>query len=180
MTRRCLLVAAMLAVPAAAPAHIMPEGQGSTRLVGNRAHTLVAIPVRAFKGFDDDGDGLLSRAELARHGRALEEQSRRLVRLTVDGRAGSVIYLTLLVEHADSSSAPMRSVTVMRIDEWAAPVERVTVRAELFGTRGGELTFRAIQSVQEPAEPGQPAKVRDLRAEEVVLAGRRKQHEFFR
>jgi hypothetical protein len=173
----CALALALLALPVRdAGAHIMPAGQGSTRIVGNRAHTLVAIPVAALRGFDDDRDGLLGRDELARHGRALEEQCRTLVRITSKGRAGTILYLTLLVEHADSANAPMATITLMRVDEWKEPVERIAVRADLFRAGADSLLMRAIYSVPEPTEPGAPPRVRDLRTEQAILGARRRQH----
>jgi hypothetical protein len=171
----------LLTLPlASAGAHIMPAGQGSTRIVGNRAHTLIAIPVSAFKGFDDNRDGLLGRDELARHGRELEEQCRSLVRISSRGRDGTILYLTLLVEHSDSPDAPMSTITLMRIDEWKDAVERLSVRANLFRAKGDSLLMRAIYSVPEETPPNSPPKVRDVRTEQAVLAARRREHEFFK
>jgi hypothetical protein len=176
-----LALMAILAVPfAGARGHIMPPGQGSTRIVGNRAHTLVSIPVSVLRGFDDNSDGLLGRDELGRHGRALEEQCRELVRISSHGRPGTILYLTLLVEHSDSADAPMSAITLMRIDEWKEPIERVSVRANLFRAAGDSLLMRAIYSVPEETPPNMPPKVRDVRTEQAILGARRTEHEFFR
>ena len=65
------LTFALLLAPGAASAHIMPEGQGSAHLVGNRAYILLSVSAKALAVFDDDHDGLLSRVELGRHGDAI-------------------------------------------------------------------------------------------------------------
>ena len=59
MTRRAITVAvaALLLTPALSDAHLMPEGQGSSKVVGNRAYSLISVPVGVLTGFDDDGNG---------------------------------------------------------------------------------------------------------------------------
>jgi hydrogenase/urease accessory protein HupE len=162
-----LIALAIGATPSLADAHIMPAGQGSTRVVGNRAYTLVAIPVSVLEGFDDDRDGLLSVDELKRHGSALEEQVKRRLRIIGNGNPGRIIYQTLVVEHNDGpASAGMTAVTLVRITEWDGPVKTLSVHADLFSAGAkNQLSFRALSAD---------------RTEVAILTSTRTGHEFFR
>jgi hypothetical protein len=146
--RRSLLftiVLAALAVPGAARAHLMPEGQGSTRIVGNRAYTLLSISARTLLAFDDDRDGLLSRDEIARHGPAIESMLSRRVRLLVDSVPGRIVWQTLSIEHSDTPDAPMPAITLVRISEWDRAPTRLRVATDLFDANGPpQIEFRAI------------------------------------
>src|SRR5439155_1106840 len=76
-----------------------------------------------------------------------EQQLDRRVRFFDDTVPGKTIYQTLLVEHGDSATTNMSSITLMRISEWTRPVKRLRVRLDLFpATPGADstLTFNAI------------------------------------
>jgi hypothetical protein len=50
-----------------AHAHLMPERQGTVHLVGKLAYVVISLPMSAFPGIDDNGDGLSATDELERH-----------------------------------------------------------------------------------------------------------------
>jgi hypothetical protein len=59
----CLTAAATAPVEA----HLMVAQRGTLNIVGDGAFMVLSLPVSAFPGIDDDGDGKLSSAELAAH-----------------------------------------------------------------------------------------------------------------
>ena len=65
----------------AADAHLMLSQRGTLNLVDGRAMLMLSVPVAAFHGVDDDGDGRLSIAELKAHWSDLEEQASKGIRL---------------------------------------------------------------------------------------------------
>ncbi len=71
----------LLATLHSAHAHLMVAQRGTLNIVGQGAFLVLSLPVSAFAGIDDDGDGALSVAELRAHGRSIETQIQRGVRL---------------------------------------------------------------------------------------------------
>jgi hypothetical protein len=131
--------------PKAAVPHLMPEGNGSTRLVGNKAYTLISVPVAVLTGFDDDGNGAISVLEARVHHASLTAQIERRV-LLYDGTVlGRTIYQDLQVPHYDSSSAVQSySVIQIRVSEWDTAPKSLRLRADIFTRNTPDLRFRAI------------------------------------
>lgn len=148
MTRRAVMVAigAVLLTPALSDAHLMPEGQGSSKVVGNRAYSLISVPVAVLSGFDDDGNGAISDPEARTHFKEIQAQIDRRVQL-FDGRnvPGVTVYQDLQVPHVDSSSAVQsNSVIQIRVSQWDVAPTALRVRADIFTRQQPELLFRAI------------------------------------
>ena len=140
-----LAVAALALTPALSDAHLMPEGNGSTRIVGNKAYTLISVPVGVLYGFDDDRNGAISVAEARAHADRIHEQIEKRVQLFDGDVAGRTIYKDLQVPHFDSaSSVQSNAVIQIRVSEWAAPVTSLRLRADIFTRSDRELVFRAI------------------------------------
>jgi hypothetical protein len=72
---RLFLFALLLLVARPARAHLMLAEQGTIAIDGAYAFVVVALPMRAFPGVDDDGNGLVDASELERHARAIAEAS---------------------------------------------------------------------------------------------------------
>jgi hypothetical protein len=74
--RRCLRSLSWLfwLVCASAQAHLMVAQKGTLNLQGEGAYLVVSLPVSAFAGIDDDGDGAWSALELGRHVPQIHEQ----------------------------------------------------------------------------------------------------------
>lgn len=51
----------------AAQAHLMVAQRGTLNIVNGGAFIVLSMPVLAFRGVDDDGDGRMSNAEFAAH-----------------------------------------------------------------------------------------------------------------
>jgi len=126
----------------------MPAGYGNTRIVGNRCYTLVSIPVSVLHGFDDDRNGLMSPSELGAHGKEIEAQLDARVLFFDDTARGKTIYQSLLVEHTDSATTNMSSITLMRISEFKQPIKKLRVRLDLFPAQPAAdslIVFNAIR-----------------------------------
>lgn len=75
------LCGAMLMVCATAQAHLMVAQKGTLNLQGDGAYLVVSLPVTAFTGIDDDGDGAWSAQELGLHGPQIQDQLKAQLRL---------------------------------------------------------------------------------------------------
>ena len=69
----------------AAQAHLIDAQTGTLNIVGQGAYLVLSLPVSAFKGVDDDGDGALSSRELQAHAGTLHQQVLAGVRLRAGG-----------------------------------------------------------------------------------------------
>lgn len=70
------LVAATWVFCASAHAHLMVAQKGTLNLQGEGAYLVLSLPVSAFTGIDDNGDGAWSDAELAAHQDGIHQQLR--------------------------------------------------------------------------------------------------------
>jgi hypothetical protein len=146
--RRMLLLAASLVVasPALSLAHLMPEGNGSTRLVGDKAYTLISVPVGVLTGFDDDRNGLISDAEARTHYVSLQEQIERLVWLSDGSVRGKTLYADLQVPHFDSATTITSNAVIhIRVSGWDTPPTSLVLHADIFTKKDKELAFRTIK-----------------------------------
>lgn len=66
---------------ASAQAHVMAAQQGTLNIVGDAAFMVLSVPVSAFTAVDDDGDGALSKGELAAHTGTVRQQLKEAVQL---------------------------------------------------------------------------------------------------
>lgn len=146
--RRTILVATLMLVgaPALSLAHLMPEGNGSTRLVDNRAYTLISIPVGVLTGFDDDRNGMISDAEARAHYTSLQEQIEKLVWFSSDSIRGKTLWSDLQVPHFDSATTVTSNAVIhIRVSGWDSAVKSVVLHADVFTKRDRELAFRTIK-----------------------------------
>lgn len=121
--RKLAMLAAWL-IAGSAQAHLMVAQHGTLNIVGDGAYMVMSLPVSAFSGIDDDGDGRLSLAEGNAHLREVEDQVRSGVQLI--GAAGPLPLQGLMVNLSPADNAP------------GAPVSQIVVvgRFPLGGDRG--------------------------------------------
>jgi len=79
VTAICLLMAVTTV-----HAHLMVEQHGTVNFASGGAFLVLSVPVSAFDGVDDDGDGALSALELSRHTAEVERQLHDGVQLLDD------------------------------------------------------------------------------------------------
>ena len=99
-----LLLCALVLWVAPARAHLMAAQKGTLNLVGGSAFLVLSVPVSALKGWDDDADGALSRAELRAHGDGIRAQVQAGVRLL--GPDGPAPLHLVMVDVASPDNAP--------------------------------------------------------------------------
>lgn len=175
---RQLIAIAVLwcAALSAAHAHMMPAQRGTLNFVGDGAFMVLSLPVAGLMGADDDGDGLLSLAELRQHSASIVGQLKDKVRLIDDQgtRPLDGIMLTL-VPPDNTPSAPASQLVVMgRFALAPAAVtasndstdsrDNLQFKVNLFGTVDAEQTYqitatRAAQKQLLVLTPGQSQRV---------------------
>jgi len=166
-----LLALASLLAPLPALAHLMPAQQGTLNVAGDSVFSVIAVPVSALHGFDDDGDGLLGTAELERHHAELEaEVDRRFVVRAGEARGKTELVNLILSPQHDASPDRADGIVALVHTRFARAPEELAVSCDLFGAGGSErrLTLKATRRRD---------AVED--AESVVLTPEATEHAFF-
>lgn len=161
------LAAAAVLISAAASAHLMPAQQGTLNVVNESVFEVVALPVSAFEGVDDDGDGRLSDAEVSAHEPRLRQEVERGYQLFDGDRAGTLELVLVRAEHderSDDSVAGSTTLIAMLKTRFEAPPRQLRLETTLFGA-GRQLTIKATRGDE---------------TEAAVLAPSRTGHSFFR
>ncbi len=134
--------ALVLSIAAPARAHLLPAGHATVNVVGHDAFCVGSVPVSTLESVDDDGDGTLDRAELARH----EDDVRAQIegRFSVgagDDRAHVVrVDLVLSPEHDASPDRAEHVIFLEHVAFEGDPLNDRDVRVvwDLFGARETE------------------------------------------
>ncbi len=156
----------LLALAGTAHAHLMVAQHGTLNFVGSGAFLVLSLPVSAFDGVDDDGDGRLSFAELKAHRAAIEATVVNRVRLA-DGHGLLPLQgvMLSLAPPDDAPAAPAAQLVVL--GRYALPGDAAGLSAlqwsmPLFGRHADEQ--RLVLTVTRGAEqqelllqPGQAA-----------------------
>ncbi|MBI2770158.1 MAG: HupE/UreJ family protein [Burkholderiales bacterium] len=162
---RALALALLMWAATAAHAHLMPANQGGVRIDNDTVMSVVSLPVSAFSGFDDDGDGRMTLAELNRHRPGLLRQAAARLQYRANGEQGTLLLEDLMIPHLHDPSAPPSTDQLIAVQryKWAHPVSGLTLQARL---APGQPPL-ALQAVQEG------------RGEAVVLTAGTATHHFF-
>jgi HupE / UreJ protein len=95
-------------------AHLMVAQRGTLNFVGSGGFVVMALPVDAFTGVDDDGDGRMSAAEMRAHSSAIEAQVQRGLQLIGDAGPRPLEGLMLNLSPDDSTpTAPAQHIVVL-------------------------------------------------------------------
>ena len=95
-------------------AHLMVAQKGTLNFSGDGMYMVLSVPVTAFKGVDDDGDRLLSGAELRAHAASIELQLQSGAQLLSAGRPLPLQGMMLkLSPRDDAPAAPADQLVVM-------------------------------------------------------------------
>jgi hydrogenase/urease accessory protein HupE len=132
-----------------AQAHLMPAGQGTIRIIGDSAYVLIAVPVTALAGFDDNGDKRLGLHELNVHRHDLGRQVNALMQLSASGEQPQLVFEDLLLPHSDQlASEGAEHVVVMRRYQWGFPLQSLQVTLSMFDRAAppeGQLALRVLR-----------------------------------
>jgi hypothetical protein len=133
----------MLAAPLNVNAHLMVEQRGTINIVDEGAFIVVSVPVAAFPGIDDDGDGLVSAAELRSHYKDISADVQR--RLQLRSGAGSLPLEGLLINSAkDHTEEPSAQLVVMGRFALGSEQSELRVRTSLFGRTATERKIQIL------------------------------------
>ena len=145
------LCVALLAWPAA-QAHLMVAQRGTLNLVNDGAFVVLSLPVSAFAGADDDGNGLLSAAELQAHASDIQRQVVQGVRLWSDTGERPLQGLMLQLspdERLPADSA--RQLVAMGRFALNGQTQNLRLRLDLYGTGADERAQHIVVSQGERA-----------------------------
>jgi hydrogenase/urease accessory protein HupE len=118
-----------------ATAHIMVAQNGTLNIVENRGYLVVSLPATAFPSADDDADGMLSRAEFARHYAELE----RIVLTGVHLDGATLMGIMLQLSPPDESPmGPAPQLIAIGVAVWPHAVASPRISVSLFGTHTAE------------------------------------------
>lgn len=143
LLRRLATVVLLWAGATAAQAHMMVAQQGTLNLLGEGAFIVMSLPVSAFAGVDDDGDGLLTAAELRTHQASIVATVHRGI--TLLDEAGARPLQSLMVTRAppdQTPEAPASQLVVLGRFALATPGQSLRLGVTLFGAAPGEQTFQ--------------------------------------
>ncbi|NEX60880.1 HupE/UreJ family protein [Noviherbaspirillum galbum] len=134
------LLAALLSLAAGnAQAHLMPAGHGGLRVDEAEVMSVVSIPVAVLSGWDDDGNGLLSLAELNTHRSALDRQLAQRFRLFDGDAPERIIFQDLLFSDVRNEALTGTDhLILMRRSQWNEKIHQLRVQADLFAKAGPE------------------------------------------
>ena len=150
-----------------AQAHLMAAQKGTLNLVGNAAFLVLSVPVSSLRGVDDDGDGALSKDELATHTNVIREQVKAGVQLLGSGGALPLQLMMLDIAPAEQTpDAPASHLVVLgrfqREGNAVSPdnpdnpdtilADSLSLRFSLFGTKPGEQTQDVTITRQEDTQ----------------------------
>jgi hypothetical protein len=130
-----------------AQAHLMVAQKGTLHLQGDGAYLVVSLPVSAFSGIDDDGDGAWSNQEVAAHEDRIHQQLRAQLRLRDAQGPRPIDGITLVPTPSDDLAAhEVNHLVVLVRFKLAQPVESMSL------TRVPNMAFRAGLFGQSEAE----------------------------
>jgi HupE / UreJ protein len=146
-TQRVALAVAGALLLAPAQAHLMVAQKGTLNFSGDGVYMVLSVPVSAFEGVDDDGDQLLSIAELRAHAAHIERQVQAGAQVLSAGQPQPLQGLMLnLSPPDDRPSAPADQIVVMgryalaAVGDDAQP-QLLSFKLSLFGRVPAEQVF---------------------------------------
>lgn len=136
-----LLLALLYTAPAGA--HLMPAGQGTINLVGTDAYVVISVPVAAFTGVDQDGDGMLSAPELAAGQATL--RAAILAGMALDGGRWQEVMLSL-PSAGEPGAPPSPDLMVMAVASFTTPPAVLAFTSRLWGPAASTIRLTATVS----------------------------------
>jgi hydrogenase/urease accessory protein HupE len=168
-----VIVFAALVLPRPAFAHLMPARQGTLEIVDRHVFAVLSVPVSALHGFDDDGDGMMSDAELQAHRDALRAEIDRRFAIRDGASTGKVERLDLvLAAQNEPPQDEAEAVVALERVAFAAPPSDLRVACDLFPANGPDRGL-ALTATRHPAG-------KETETEAAILTPLSTKHRFFR
>jgi hydrogenase/urease accessory protein HupE len=158
----CLLVSFL-----PAQAHLLPKQNATMNVIDNAAFFVVSVPVSALRNVDDDGNRLLSNAEVQRHNESIQSQFASGFKVVAGQQAGSSVLTWLVPPQTDGHIVDADYVIVMHRVNFPVAPQELSLETSLFGVNAGESQMTITAT-------------RGTNREVVILDSSRSIHTFFR
>jgi hypothetical protein len=133
------LVAGCLVTVSVTQAHLIVSQRGTLNIVDGGAYMVLSLPISAFIGIDDDGDGRLSLDELRIHARSIETQIQGGAQLVSNQGAHVLEGLMLNTSPPDNApGAPASQIVAMGRFPLDSQASKLAFSLNLFGRGTGE------------------------------------------
>jgi hydrogenase/urease accessory protein HupE len=144
----CVALASFVAADQA-HAHMLPKQNVTINVVDSAAFCVIAIPASALTGVDDDGNGLISKAEIQKHSTEIQQQFEAQFHLSNERKRGLSMLSWVTSPDTDGSSPENDFVVIVHRTNFAEVPLHPEVHTTLFGTRSGEgqLTVTATRGL---------------------------------
>ncbi len=140
-----VVVVLLLNLPSSfnAIAHLMVAQHGSLNVVDEAIFMVLSLPVSGFKGFDDDGDGLLSIEELNVHREAITNEVHSQIILEDDTKTILLegIMLSPVVSH-EKPKEPVSHLVVMGRFTVSQNLASTNFKMGIFGNEAKEKVMK--------------------------------------
>ena len=122
-------------------AHVMVEQHATLRFTPKGAYFLASYPISAFKGIDDNQDGLIDQNELRSHQSKISKQVHKQVKLYDASQSVELEGLVINLSHSHDQKSAGRYLIVMGRFK---PVQTTAIRfsSNLFGQAATEQSLK--------------------------------------
>ena len=155
-TRRSIAVLlVMLCCTQYAAAHLMVAQKGAVNILGDGAFVVLSIPISALPHGDDDGDGSLSRTELAKHHHSLASDIKKRLKLVDQQGSRELQDMLLSLALADHTHAESISQLIITGQFNLTGLDnRAMLYVDLFGPLQAEsvLEIKTTQSLNKQTQ----------------------------
>ena len=135
MSRKFAIVLFFIGLSAPASAHMLPKGNATLNLKGDKGYLVVSVPASALAGVDDNIDGLLGPAEIDRHRLEIQKQFSDGFSVSSAGKNAPLAFVWVThPDNGEAEQAPSDYVIVLAGVALSTPPKTVTVKNTLYGT----------------------------------------------
>lgn len=123
-------------------AHLFPKQHATIKVVESAASLVVAVPVSALQGVDDDQNGFLSPQEMQRHKTSIQDQFVARFRVSCDGEAGASFLTWAVPPQTDGPPTNSDYIVLLHRVRFSTPPAAIEIETDLFGTKAGESELK--------------------------------------
>lgn len=167
MFRKFTLTCCLIGLATAASAHMLPKGNATLNLKGDKGYLVVSVSASALVGVDDNNDGLLGPVEIDRHRVQIQRQFSDGFSVSTQDKTAPLAFVWVThPDNGEAEQAPSDYVIVLAGVAFSKPPKSVTVKNTLFGTNVDEK--QTVVTV-----------TREKEKQKVTLNAREPSHQFF-